>query len=92
MPKLEYLKEATQNLCKIDGITMVGCIYCTETYMGDKSSFGICVDNGVCETLICKRCDVDAVIPIVIGSALYNLTQEQTIAQLVAWRIMGFGV
>ena len=42
MTKLGYLQEATMNLRKIDGITLVGCVYCCETYTGDKTDFVTC--------------------------------------------------
>jgi len=91
MTQLSYLKEATGNLRKIDGNTLVGCIYCCETYVGDETDFDTCFDNGVCDTLICRRCSVDAVIPIVEGSVLFGLNADETMTQLVAWRKLGFG-
>lgn len=91
MTNLPYMHEATTNLSAIDGVTLVGCVYCCSTYVGDENSFDTCVDNGVCETLICKRCDIDAVVPIVTGSQLFHLNDDETIQQLVAWRKLGFG-
>ena len=91
MTKLGYLQEATTNLRKIDGITLVGCVYCCETYTGDKTDFDTCCDNGVCETLICQRCSIDAVVPIVEGSVLFGLNDDEIMAQLASWRKLGFG-
>ncbi len=91
MTNLPYMREATTNLSLINGPTLVGCVYCCSTYIADETAFNACFDNGVCETLICKRCDVDAVIPIVAGSQLFELTNDDTIRQLVAWRKLGFG-
>jgi len=91
MSTLAYLKEATMNFRKINGITLVGCVYCCETYSGDETDFDTCYDNGVCETIICRRCSIDAVIPIVDGSLLFGLNADEIITQLVAWRQLGFG-
>lgn len=89
MTELPYIQEATTNLHAICGETLVGCVYCCSIYKGVKTDFHTCYDNDVKETLICNRCNVDAVVPVVEGSQLFGLSQDDILDKMTEWRKEG---
>jgi len=93
---LEYIKEATNNyniaitnLNKF-GIVSLGCIFCKEIYNIDKNINKFISNYN--NTIVCKCCMIDAVIPIVPESKLFKniITYEEQIKKLEEFHIDGF--
>ena len=71
--------------------TRVACIYCCDVYSANRAEFDMCDDDGECGTLLCMRCEVASVVPIVTGSVLYGLSEEALMKQIYKWHEDGFG-
>ena len=93
---LEYIKEvsnnyniAITNLNKF-GIVSLGCIFCKEIYNIDKNINKFISNYN--NTIVCKCCMIDAVIPIVPESKLFKniITYEEQIKKLEEFHIDGF--
>lgn len=93
---LEYIKEATNNyniaIANLNkfGIVNLGCIYCKEIYCIEKNINKFISNYN--NTIVCNCCNVDAVIPIVPESKLFDniITYEGQIKKIQEFHIDGF--
>jgi hypothetical protein len=82
--KLEYMKYATNNIqavCKNGGV----CVYC-KTVFPTNTKYETPIRGE--STVLCPKCDVDAVVPIDILPAQGT---EEYIKKLDEWHNSGFG-
>jgi hypothetical protein len=61
------------------------CDTCDTADTSDGDTSDTSDDDGECATLLCMRCDVASVVPIVAGSVLYGLSDDDLMAQVYKW-------
>ncbi len=84
---MDYLCEAANsyhnsvNFIKNYGNLEFACVYCKSFYAVND----IKLLKSVNDTLLCNKCNIDAVVPITTTSKLFNLTNIEKINLINTW-------
>ena len=95
---MEYMKEATNNYANAakqlqeKGMVDLACVYCVEIYpiMANDQLRTITNNN----TLICNCCEMDTIVPIVLGSILQTQCAnfDEQVQKLQEWHKEAFEI